>query len=317
MAPAGIVLPEQVDGRKYLVCRHGCQGLVAVAVGLEVASHAGEVEMCLQDGSASCPVTADEEVQSGRCIQQATAVHDVAEVLLGHVLVEKEDRGVIYNPVIVSNDYASANIAKSLSNYIENGVVSSLHDDPKLGFNTLAYEAGVGNEDGFGPNDPNSTRNTVFVGYGTVNPKVVEYDNNGNNPIDNADANPRVTNDNKEVVPEKTEPSVDDNKLDDIMGRLPVPEEVKDGVSESFLSQNEPQLDYSLKMKPVENQEDLKAKSDELLGKKSVRQQLKEIAEELKNKSSKEQPDKTKDKKSKKKKKSKNKVEVKKNERTR
>ena len=126
-----------------------------------------------------------------------------------------------------------------------------------------------------------------------------------------------VTNDNKEVVPEKTEPSVDDNKLDDIMGRIPVPEEVKDGVSESFLSKNEPQLDYSLKMKPVENQEALKAKSDELLGKKSVRQQLKEIAEELKNKSSKEQPEKMKDKKSKKKKKSKNKVEVNKNERTR
>lgn len=117
------------------------------------------------------------------------------------ILVEKEDRGVIYNPVIVSNDYASANIAKSLSNYIENGVVSSLHDDPKLGFNTLAYEAGVGNEDGLGPNDPKSTRNTVFVGYGTVHPKVVEYDNNGN-PIDNTDANPRVTNDNKDKSPQ-------------------------------------------------------------------------------------------------------------------
>ena len=122
-------------------------------------------------------------------------------------------------------------------------------------------------------------------------------------------------------VKEKLEMRTVSMGMEDYIFRVIVPEqrevEVKDGVSESFLSQNEPQLDYSLKMKPVENQEDLKAKSDELLGKKSVRQQLKEIAEELKNKSSKEQPEKAKDKKSKKKKKSKNKVEVKKNERTR
>ena len=127
-----------------------------------------------------------------------------------------------------------------------------------------------------------------------------------------------ATNDKTEAIPEKKEPSVDDNKLDDIMGRIQAPEdEVKDGASEDFLHKNDLQLDYSLKLNPIENQKALKDKNNELMGKKSVRQQLKEIAEELKEKSQKEQPNKSKDKKSKKKNKSKNKVEVKKNERAR
>ena len=128
-----------------------------------------------------------------------------------------------------------------------------------------------------------------------------------------------VTKDKEEVIPEVKSPSVDDNTLDDIMGRMQVPEdEVKDGVSESFLHKNAPPLDYSFSLNPIGNTKDLKAKSDELMGKKSVREQLKEITDELKNKSSKEQKERTKDKKSKKKnKKSKVKMEVKKNEQSR
>ena len=117
---------------------------------------------------------------------------------------------------------------------------------------------------------------------------------------------------NEKEVEEKTAPLVDDNKLDDIMGRVQVPEEeVKEGASENFLLKEGAPLGTSSEMK----KEDMPKGEQE--NKKSVRQQLKEIKEELKNKSSKESKEKVKGKKSKNKKKYKNKMEVNKNERTR
>jgi len=88
---------------------------------------------------------------------------DDAEAGTYLVLVEKEDRGVIYNPVIVSNDYSNANIAQSLSNVNKvktvqgaDETIASLHgefvDESKW------YGLGV-NED-----------NTAFVAYGSYNP---------------------------------------------------------------------------------------------------------------------------------------------------
>ena len=92
-----------------------------------------------------------------------------------------------------------------------------------------------------------------------------------------------ITKDKEEVIPQNNAPSVDDNKLDDIMGRIQVPEEeVKDGASENFLSQEGV---------PSENFSEMK-KEEKLVNKeskKSVREQLKEITDELKKKSSKEQ----------------------------
>ena len=118
-----------------------------------------------------------------------------------------------------------------------------------------------------------------------------------------------ITKDKEEVIPQNNAPSVDDNKLDDIMGRIQVPEEeVKDGASENFLSQEGVPSENSSEMKKEEKLVNKESK-------KSVREQLKEITDELKKNSSKEQ-EKTKDKKSKKKNK-KIKTEVKKNERTR
>lgn len=115
--------------------------------------------------------------------------------------------------------------------------------------------------------------------------------------------------DKEEVVIEDKTPTVDDSKLDDIMGRVQVKEEkVKDGVSESFLLKNEAQSEPLL-----ENKDEEIVKGND---KKSVRAQLKEITEEIKNKNSTQAKEQKRDKKSKKKK-SKVKVEVKKNERTR
>lgn len=94
------------------------------------------------------------------------------------VLVVKEDRGVIYNPVIISNDYADANVARSLSNYIneEGNEGTSLHDSEAFNAKDFPYESGI------------ELDNSKFVAYGSVNPKDVK--------------NSLVTGDNKDLAPQ-------------------------------------------------------------------------------------------------------------------
>lgn len=94
------------------------------------------------------------------------------------VLVVKEDRGVIYNPVIISNDYADANVARSLSNYVDGAGKegTSLHDNDAFTAKDFPYESGI------------SLDNSKFVAYGTVNPKDVK--------------NSLVTGDNKDLAPQ-------------------------------------------------------------------------------------------------------------------
>lgn len=104
----------------------------------------------------------------------------LAEAGMYLVLVEKEDRGVIYNPVIISNDYADANVARSLSNYLDgNGQYASLHDNGAFSAKDFPYESGI------------SLNNDAFVAYGSVNPKDVE--------------NSLVTGDNKDKSPQEQE----------------------------------------------------------------------------------------------------------------
>lgn len=94
------------------------------------------------------------------------------------VLVVKEDRGVIYNPVIISNDYADANVARSLSNYVDGAGKegTSLHDSEAFTAKDFPYESGI------------ELDNSKFVAYGTVNPKDVK--------------NSLVTGDNKDLAPQ-------------------------------------------------------------------------------------------------------------------
>ena len=94
------------------------------------------------------------------------------------VLVEKEDRGVIYNPVIISNDYADANIALSLSNVTataKDGEKGSLHDDSHFNASKYPYKSGV------------NKNNTAFVTYGSYKP---------------SDIYGLATNDNKDKAPQ-------------------------------------------------------------------------------------------------------------------
>ena len=90
-----VVLPEQVDGTKYLTIGNDCCCLIAVSVCLEVPSHSVEVKMCPNDSPAGSPVPTDEEVQGSRSVQQTAPLQDGAEVLLGHVLVEKQQKPII------------------------------------------------------------------------------------------------------------------------------------------------------------------------------------------------------------------------------
>lgn len=94
------------------------------------------------------------------------------------VLVVKEDRGVIYNPVIISNDYADANVARSLSNYVDGdgNEGTSLHDNEAFNAKDFPYESGI------------ELDNSKFVAYGSVNPKDVK--------------NSLVTGDNKDLAPQ-------------------------------------------------------------------------------------------------------------------
>lgn len=80
------------------------------------------------------------------------------------VLVEKEDKGIIYNPAIISNDYADANVCCSLSNWIPTSTdpADPVHDSPYWNARNFPYEAGV-NED-----------NTQFVDYGSFHPDSVK-----------------------------------------------------------------------------------------------------------------------------------------------
>lgn len=92
---------------------------------------------------------------------------DQAEAGMYLVLVEKEDRGTIYNPVIISNDYASANIARSLSNYQPSPDAQgngSLHDQADLyaDFPTDSKNPKTWYENGI------NRDNSAFVAYGSV-----------------------------------------------------------------------------------------------------------------------------------------------------
>lgn len=112
------------------------------------------------------------------------------------VLVEKEDRGNIYNPVIISNDYASANIAASLSNYIpETGApvpTNAIHDDVQFGFTTGEYETGINK------NNKNTATVSAFVAYGTDNPYASNKDGGINGEVNQS----LFTNDNKDTAPQ-------------------------------------------------------------------------------------------------------------------
>lgn len=112
------------------------------------------------------------------------------------VLVEKEDRGNIYNPVIISNDYASANIAESLSNYIpETGPeipTNAIHNDPQFGFTTKEYETGINKS------NKNTTTISAFVAYGTDNPYASDKPDGINGKVNES----LFTNDNKDTAPQ-------------------------------------------------------------------------------------------------------------------
>lgn len=117
----------------------------------------------------------------------------------------------------------------------------------------------------------------------------------------------QVTEDKKTIETEEKE-IVDDNKLDDIMGRVKVlDEDIKNDESENFLSQQE---EVPLGISSENKKEELTVKTE---NKKSVREQLKELANEIKNKPNKEHLERTKGKKSKKNKK----MEVKRNAKSR
>lgn len=95
------------------------------------------------------------------------------------VLVEKEDRGIIYNPVIISNDYADANVCVSLANYVpttQGDAEKANHDSAMWNAHAFPYEAGVDWSANGG--------NGAFVGYGTVHPKDVQnLTTNGNRDL--------------------------------------------------------------------------------------------------------------------------------------
>ena len=115
------------------------------------------------------------------------------------VLVEKEDRGNIYNPVIISNDYASANIARSLSNWnwttsLADSPSASLHDDPKFGFNGFPYKSGINKTNKSGANKNDS----AFVAYGTFNPYASNKEDGINGEVNQS----LFTNDNKDTAPQ-------------------------------------------------------------------------------------------------------------------
>lgn len=84
-----------------------------------------------------------------------------------------------------------------------------------------------------------------------------------------------VTNDTQEEVKDESIPVVDDKMMADIMGKSQISEdEVKDGVSETFLSKDEAPLEHSSENK---NEEIIKRSE-----KKSVREQLKKFANQIK-----------------------------------
>lgn len=90
------------------------------------------------------------------------------------VIVEQEEHGRIYNPVIISNDYADANVSVSLANFVpdtDGDAERANHDSDLWNAKAFPYEAGVdwSNADGTSENGGNGK----FVGYGTVHPTDV------------------------------------------------------------------------------------------------------------------------------------------------
>lgn len=107
------------------------------------------------------------------CYETPLTGDNAAEAGMYLVLVEKEDRGVIYNPVIISNDYSDANIARSLSNYVDNGTINSMHSDkitlPDGTTVDFPYESGIAPD------------NSAFITYGTELPTDKNLLNTGDN----------------------------------------------------------------------------------------------------------------------------------------
>lgn len=85
------------------------------------------------------------------------------------VLVEKEDRGIIYNPVIISNDYTNANVAESLSNVTatKDGPINTTTGENKIHDAEDQHKTDIPHETGVNKN------NTAFVGYGSYHPTNV------------------------------------------------------------------------------------------------------------------------------------------------
>ena len=88
MSSSGIVLSKQVDGTENFTVGNNRSTLIAVSVVPEVLAHTEEIEMRLNDCLAGCEVSACQEVKGCCRIQQTSPVHDGAELLFRHVLVE-------------------------------------------------------------------------------------------------------------------------------------------------------------------------------------------------------------------------------------
>lgn len=102
------------------------------------------------------------------------------------VIVEQEEHGRIYNPVIISNDYADANVNVSLANFIpdtDGDAEKAKHDADIWNAKAFPYEAGID----WSANDGNG----AFVEYGTVKPtevySLVTGDNRNLSPQEQAD----------------------------------------------------------------------------------------------------------------------------------
>lgn len=114
------------------------------------------------------------------------------------VLVLKEDRGTIYNPMIVSNDYSNANYANTLSNYMDRGVKGS---DQWKEANAANWKNASRHEDLISQAEPGKVDGAKYPyesGVATDNSKFTNYGTPTTTKPENT-----VTGDNKDLSPQE------------------------------------------------------------------------------------------------------------------
>ena len=110
------------------------------------------------------------------------------------VVVEAENAGLIYGPMIISNDYASANVAQSLSNVTataDGNVTKSLHDDAQFDYwKSSDYQKGVNKDANNTFNDKYSFQLSGSTAYDEENQQYV-FKIGGLDTNDNKDKSPQ------------------------------------------------------------------------------------------------------------------------------